>query len=271
MIEVRRVFHLSCPDREQLVSRMRKRALKENRFDDANEETIRRRLNIYDEESKPVIEHYPASVRTDVDGTVFVEPGQKTDTYTVAVTVPAGESVTAFRIESLPHDSLPGKGAGGANGNFVVTRVRAGIKPLEPLRRARYVRVESPGKSRMLSLAEVEVFSSGKNVAAGGVATQSSTGEGAEAKRAIDGRTDGDILNGSVSQTATSDDPWLELDLGSSLPLERVLIWGRRGEEGTPAGLRVTVLDDKRQPVFERVTREMPRPTNTIPIFSIVE
>lgn len=58
MIEVRRVFHLACPDREQLVARMRKRALKENRFDDANEETIRRRLVTYDEESKPLLEFY---------------------------------------------------------------------------------------------------------------------------------------------------------------------------------------------------------------------
>lgn len=65
MIEVRRVFHLSCPDREQLVVRMRKRALKENRFDDANEDTIRRRLTTYDEESKPLIDYYgPNIVRT---------------------------------------------------------------------------------------------------------------------------------------------------------------------------------------------------------------
>ena len=44
---------------------MRKRALKENRFDDANEETIRRRLLTYEEESKPLLEYYgPAIVRS---------------------------------------------------------------------------------------------------------------------------------------------------------------------------------------------------------------
>src|SRR5687768_942029 len=42
IIDVRRVFHLSCPDRSALVTRLRKRALKENRFDDANDEVIRR-------------------------------------------------------------------------------------------------------------------------------------------------------------------------------------------------------------------------------------
>src|SRR5580692_9422718 len=57
MIDVKKVFHLSCPDRDALVARLKKRALKENRFDDANEETIRRRLATYDAESKPVLEH----------------------------------------------------------------------------------------------------------------------------------------------------------------------------------------------------------------------
>src|SRR5215207_9388872 len=35
IIDVRKVFHLACPDRPALVSRLKKRALKENRFDDA--------------------------------------------------------------------------------------------------------------------------------------------------------------------------------------------------------------------------------------------
>ena len=69
MIEVRRVFHLSCADRDALVSRLKKRALKENRFDDANEEVILRRLATYEAESKPVLDFYgPALVRS-VDAT----------------------------------------------------------------------------------------------------------------------------------------------------------------------------------------------------------
>ncbi len=69
MIDVRKVFHLSCPDREQLVVRIRKRALKENRFDDANEETIRRRLQTYDDESKPLLTFYGAKRVKAIDGT----------------------------------------------------------------------------------------------------------------------------------------------------------------------------------------------------------
>ncbi len=67
MIDVQKVFHLSCPDREQLVVRIRKRALKENRFDDANEETIRRRLQTYEAESKPLLDHYGAAKVRNID------------------------------------------------------------------------------------------------------------------------------------------------------------------------------------------------------------
>ena len=58
MVDVRRVFHLSCPNRAELVNRIRKRALKDNRYDDASEEVIRKRLATYDEESRPVLEYY---------------------------------------------------------------------------------------------------------------------------------------------------------------------------------------------------------------------
>jgi adenylate kinase len=69
MIEVRRLFHLACPDQDALVARLKKRALKENRFDDANESVIRQRLQTYEAESKPVIDYYgPERTRT-IDAT----------------------------------------------------------------------------------------------------------------------------------------------------------------------------------------------------------
>ena len=58
LIDVKKVFHLSCPDRDALFTRLKKRALKDNRLDDANEEVIKRRLALYEEESKPVLEYY---------------------------------------------------------------------------------------------------------------------------------------------------------------------------------------------------------------------
>lgn len=67
IIDVKRVFHLSCPDRTQLVARLKKRALKDNRFDDANEEVIRRRLATYDAESKPLLEFYGPELTEEID------------------------------------------------------------------------------------------------------------------------------------------------------------------------------------------------------------
>ena len=67
MIDVEKVFHLACPNRETLFQRLKKRALKDNRLDDANEEVIKKRLDIYEQESKPVLKHYPKECITVVD------------------------------------------------------------------------------------------------------------------------------------------------------------------------------------------------------------
>ena len=69
MIEVKKVFHLECGDEAALVSRLKKRALKENRFDDANEEVIRRRLETYHAESRPVLDYYGPELVETIDAT----------------------------------------------------------------------------------------------------------------------------------------------------------------------------------------------------------
>jgi adenylate kinase len=70
LIDVRRVYHLSCPDRDKLIARLKKRALRDNRLDDANEEVIRSRLATYDSESKPVLAHFASARRHDIDATM---------------------------------------------------------------------------------------------------------------------------------------------------------------------------------------------------------
>jgi adenylate kinase len=69
LIDVEKVFHLSCPKREALYTRLKKRALKDNRLDDANDEVIKRRLAIYEDESKPVLEYYSKDRITSIDAT----------------------------------------------------------------------------------------------------------------------------------------------------------------------------------------------------------
>lgn len=68
-ITVHQVIHLSCPDRNELARRMRKRALKDNRFDDANDKVIEHRIQTYEEETKPILEHYGPELTTDIDAT----------------------------------------------------------------------------------------------------------------------------------------------------------------------------------------------------------
>ncbi|HYE03704.1 MAG TPA: nucleoside monophosphate kinase [Phycisphaerales bacterium] len=66
-ISVLKVIHLCCPDKEEMIKRLRRRALKENRVDDAREEVIRRRWAVYEEETYPVLGHYPASIVAEVN------------------------------------------------------------------------------------------------------------------------------------------------------------------------------------------------------------
>jgi adenylate kinase len=49
------------------MKRIRRRALKENRVDDAREEVIRRRLEVFKKETAPILDYYPASIIAAVD------------------------------------------------------------------------------------------------------------------------------------------------------------------------------------------------------------
>jgi adenylate kinase len=61
-LEVKHIFYLKCKNTENLVERLQRRALKENRLDDANMDVIRNRLETYERESKPVLEYYGKGV-----------------------------------------------------------------------------------------------------------------------------------------------------------------------------------------------------------------
>lgn len=85
-IEVLQLFHLSCPNREELVTRIRKRALKEGRLDDASDEIIQRRIRTYEESTRELVEHYadrraeinanqaPVEVTRDILGVITGHP-----------------------------------------------------------------------------------------------------------------------------------------------------------------------------------------------------
>jgi adenylate kinase len=64
------VFYLTSNKRENLVNRMQRRALKDNRLDDANLDVIRQRLKTYEKETKPVLNFYGKGLvhRINTDG-----------------------------------------------------------------------------------------------------------------------------------------------------------------------------------------------------------
>ena len=65
--DIVQVFHLSCPDREELRRRIRKRALKENRLDDASDEVIENRMRQYEEETKQLFAYYSPELLTNIN------------------------------------------------------------------------------------------------------------------------------------------------------------------------------------------------------------
>jgi adenylate kinase len=68
-LDVRAVFYLRCQDMDKMVERLQRRALKENRLDDANIEIIRNRLKVYDRETKPVLKFYGRKLGHNIDST----------------------------------------------------------------------------------------------------------------------------------------------------------------------------------------------------------
>lgn len=187
------------------------------------------------------------------------------DTYAVeALTDLRG--ITAFRVEALPDASLPAGGPGrGGDGNFVLSDFRVtAAAPANANIRGRFVRVENAGPQRYLHLAEVQVFSGTQNLALKGTASESSIDYGGEAKRAIDGNTDGEFFrSNSVTHTKLENDPWWEVDLGAANGIDRIVIWNRT-DGGAGSRLtdgRVTVFDESHKPVWQIRLASPPNPS----------
>ncbi len=68
-LDVRAIFFLRCPNINKLVERLQRRALRENRLDDANLEIIRHRLKTYERETKPVLSFYGSKLVHRIDST----------------------------------------------------------------------------------------------------------------------------------------------------------------------------------------------------------
>lgn len=66
-VEVLKIIYLRCADLNKMIERLRRRALKENRIDDANEDVIRHRLEVYERDTRPVLDFYSPEKIVKVD------------------------------------------------------------------------------------------------------------------------------------------------------------------------------------------------------------
>ena len=68
-LDVRAIFFLHCKNFNSLVQRLQRRALKENRLDDANLDVIRHRLKVYEQETEPLLSFYGPKLVHRIDST----------------------------------------------------------------------------------------------------------------------------------------------------------------------------------------------------------
>lgn len=66
-VDVLQIVHLRCTDQESMIHRIRRRAIRENRADDGSETVIRRRFQVYEAETAPVLKHYPREIIGEID------------------------------------------------------------------------------------------------------------------------------------------------------------------------------------------------------------
>lgn len=67
-IDVRAIIRLNVEDEDELVRRLRGRATQEGRIDDANEEVLRKRLDVYHRQTAEVVDYYPKSLVIEING-----------------------------------------------------------------------------------------------------------------------------------------------------------------------------------------------------------
>jgi adenylate kinase len=67
-LEVLKIVHLVMGDIDALVTRLSLRARKANRPDDADEDVIRKRITVYEEQTAPVLQSYDSGLIVEING-----------------------------------------------------------------------------------------------------------------------------------------------------------------------------------------------------------
>jgi adenylate kinase len=68
-IDVVAIIYLRA-DKAKMIERLRRRALKENRIDDASDVVINKRMEVFEKETRPVLDAYPKEIVCRIDATM---------------------------------------------------------------------------------------------------------------------------------------------------------------------------------------------------------
>ena len=124
-------------------------------------------------------------------------------------------------------------------------------------KKARYVRIELEG-TNALSLAEVQVLRA-ENIAWKKQATQSSTAYGGDANRALDGNTNNNYAQNSVTHTNFEKQAWWQVDLGRSEQVGLVRLFNRGDGELAKrlSNFDVILYDEKGQEISKQFIKQL--------------
>jgi len=161
-------------------------------------------------------------------------------------TISGAVDLDKFNLVQL--DAIKTQNGYGHTGNFVLSKIDVKVNRNNS-QAGRYVRIEH-AKPGILSLAEVQVFSNGKNIALKKPAKQSSTAYDGDAKRAVDGNTSGDYKKNTVTHTDGKDKPWWEVDLKKSSKIDEILLFNRNESPERLNNVKISVLDQNRKVVW---------------------
>lgn len=117
---------------------------------------------------------------------------------------------------------------------------------------AHFLQIELPGENRILTLAEVEVYSGSKLISQQSNAEQVSTFSKAVALNAIDGNTSGNYYAKTMAATSKGSFVWWKLDFGANFAVSKIKIYNRTdccSERINPA--RIILLNREKEIVWE--------------------
>ena len=67
VIRVKAFLNLQCANRVELIARLQKRAMRENRLDDASQQVIEHRLEVYETTARPLLDFYGQKLVRHID------------------------------------------------------------------------------------------------------------------------------------------------------------------------------------------------------------